>query len=519
MAGQATLAELIKDVARQQGDKAAIIFQDQPISYAQLDALVERAADGLAARGVVPGDRVALMVPNIPPFVVAYYAIARLGAIVVPLNLLYKAEEIAYVLNDSEAKALIVFEGFYPHAAEAVRQAPSVEQVVVVGQGAAPEGTTPWAALVDGSALARQPTTVYPDDVAVICYTSGTTGRSKGAMLTHHNLIANCEQCETIEDFRLTGDDRILLVLPLFHIFGMNVGMTRGLRVGATLILVVRFEPLPVLEQIQKHRATLFLGAPPMYVAWVNTPQLGDYDLSSLRHVVSGAAALPVQVLTRFKEVTGLEIMEGYGLTEVSPVAHGNFAGHKGIKPGTIGVPIPGMECRLVDDQDHDVGPGQEGEIILRGANVMAGYWRKPAETAEAMRGGWFHTGDVATVDEDGYYAIIDRKKDMINAGGFKVWPREVEEVLFRHPAVREAAVVPMPDEYAGERPLAYVALKEGQQATADELIGYCKERLASFKAPVRVEFRPDLPKLPTGKVLRRVLRDEARQLTAVPGN
>jgi len=292
--------------------------------------------------------------------------------------------------------------------------------------------------------------------------------------------------------------------------------MNAGLRGGSSLILIVRFEPLPVLEQIQRHRATVFLGAPPMYVAWVNTPQLGDYDLSSLRMVVSGAAALPVQVLRRFEEVTGVQIMEGYGLTETSPVSHGNFAAPKGIRPGTIGWPVPGMECRLVDDQDNEVGPGQEGEIVLRGENVMAGYWRKPAETAEAMRGGWFHTGDIATVDEDGYYAIVDRKKDMINAGGFKVWPREVEEVLYKHPAVQEAAVVPMPDSYAGERPLAYVALKQGQNATAEELVEYCRANLASFKAPARVEFRDELPKLPTGKVLRRILREDARQLAPV---
>ena len=519
MAGQTTLAELIEDVAREDGERTAIIFQDQPISYAQLDALVERAADGLAARGVAQGDRVALLLPNIPPFIVAYYAVARLGAIAVPLNLLYKADEIAYVLNDSEAKALIAFEGFYAQAAEAVKRAPSVEQVVVVGQGDAstcPEGTTAWSALVDGSAPKRRAATVRPEDVAVVCYTSGTTGRSKGAMLTHRNFIANCEQCDQAKGFAFGESDRILLVLPLFHIFAMNVGMNAGLRGGSTLILIVRFEPLPVLEQIQRHRATIFLGAPPMYVAWVNTPQLGDYDLSSLRMVVSGAAALPVQILRRFEEVTGVQIMEGYGLTETSPVSHGNFAAPKGSRPGTIGWPIPGMECRLVDDQDNDVGPGQEGEIVLRGENVMAGYWRKPAETAEAMRGGWFHTGDIATVDEEGYYAIVDRKKDMINAGGFKVWPREVEEVLFRHPAVREAAVVPMPDEYVGERPLAYVALKEGQEATGEELIAYCRERLASFKAPARVEFRPELPKLPTGKVLRRVLREEARQVGGV---
>lgn len=514
MQQSATLAELISNVATSDPGRAAIVFQDQPISYGQLDTLVARAADALSARGVSPGDRVALLLPNIPQFVVAYYAVVRLGAIVVPLNLLYKAEEVAYILNDSGAKALIVFEAFFGEARAALDVAPGVELVVFTGQGAAPEGTVSWADLVSGSATPRPSHTVQPSDVAVICYTSGTTGRSKGAMLTHRNFIANCEQIGQIERHSVRPDDRLLLVLPLFHIYAMNVGMNAALRAGATIILMTRFEPVPVLEAIQRHRCTIFLGAPPMYVAWVNLPTLETYDLSSLRVVNSGAAPLPGQVLERFAHVTGVNIMEGYGLTETSPVTHGNFAGPV-VKPGTIGPVIPGVECRLVDEQDQDVPPGAEGEIVVRGENVMLGYWQRPEETAEALRGGWFHTGDIATVDEDGYYTIVDRKKDMINAGGFKVWPREVEEILFRHPAVREAAVVPYPDPYAGERPLAFIALKEGQQATAGDLIAYCRERLATFKAPDRVEFRDELPKLPTGKVLRRVLREEAQRLPA----
>lgn len=510
----ATLAELISDVATSDPDRSAIVFQDQPISYGQLDALVERAANSLAARGVGPGDRVALLLPNLPQFVVAYYAVVRLGAIVVPLNLLYKAGEIAYILNDSGAKALIVFEAFFVEARAALDVAPTVGLVVFAGQSAAPEGTVSWTDLVSASATPRYSHTVQPSDVAVICYTSGTTGRSKGAMLTHRNFIANCEQIGQIERHTVRPDDRLLLVLPLFHIFAMNVGMNAALRAGATIVLMTRFEPIPVLEALQRHRCTIFLGAPPMYVAWVNLPNLETYDLSSLRVVNSGAAPLPGQVLERFAHLTGVNIMEGYGLTETSPVTHGNFAGPT-VKPGTIGPVIPGVECRLVDERDQDVPPGAEGEIVVRGENVMPGYWQRPEESAEALRGGWFHTGDIATVDQDGYYTIVDRKKDMINAGGFKVWPREVEEVLFRHPAVREAAVVPYPDPYAGERPLAFIALKDGQQATAGELIAYCRERLATFKAPDRVEFRAELPKLPTGKVLRRILREEALRLPA----
>jgi long-chain acyl-CoA synthetase len=514
-ASPATLAEIVRDVARRDGARPAIIFQDNPISYADLDAAIERAANGLAARGIAHGDRVAILLPNIPQFVIAYYAVQRIGAVVVPINVLYKAEEIAYVLNDSEAKALIIHELFYPGAADALPNAPSVTDVVFVGAGEAPEGTTPWGTLTDGSAPERAPVSVAPQDLATICYTSGTTGRSKGAMLTHRNFIANCEQCERLSSFRVRAGDRAVVVIPLFHIYAMNVGMTASLRVGATMILIPRFEPGPVLEQMQKHRATMFYGAPPIFVSWVNYPDLERYDLSSLRVAGSGAAALPVQVLEGFRARTGLEISEGYGLTEAAPVSHTNAAGPAN-KPGTIGPVIPGVEARLVDDEDHDVPPGAEGEILLRGDNIMIGYWRNPEATAEALRGGWFHTGDIATVDADGYYTIVDRKKDMINAGGFKVWPREVEEVLYRHPAVQEAAVVPMPDAYSGEKPVAFVALKSGQSATADELTEYCRARLATFKVPHQFAFRDELPKLPTGKVLRRVLRDDAKHLATV---
>jgi long-chain acyl-CoA synthetase len=511
----ATLADLVSDVAQRNGTKPALIFADLPISYADLNTRIERAANGLAARGVAQRDRVALLVPNIPEFIVAYYAILRCGAIVVPINVLYKAEEIAYVLQDSEAKAFILFAGFAPQGIAGAEKAPSVTKVIVAGE-VAPAGTTPWGALTDASTPERSPVKVLPGDVATICYTSGTTGRSKGAMLTHRNFIANCEQLDRTERGGAKDSDVLLLVLPLFHIYAMNCAMNSYLRAGATIVLVRRFDALPVLEQLQKHRCNLFHGAPPMYVTWVNTPTLGDYDLSSMRAAFSGAAPLPIQVLDRFHAVTGVEIVEGYGLTEASPVTHSNCVVAVS-KPGTVGPPIPGVEARLVDEEDRDVAPGAPGEIVCRGENITIGYWRNPTATAESLRNGWFHTGDIATIDEDGYYRIVDRKKDMINSGGFKIWPREVEEVLFRHPAVREAAVVAMPDAYWGERPMAYIVLKEDQTATQEGLIAYCKEHLASYKAPCLVKFRDELPKLPTGKVLRRALREEARQLTLTP--
>jgi long-chain acyl-CoA synthetase len=507
----ATLDELVRDVAQRDGAKPALIFADQPISYADLDIRIERAANGLALCGIVPGDRVALLVPNIPEVVIAYYAVLRCGAIVVPINVLYRAEEIAYILQDSEAKAFILYAGFAAQGIGGAAKAPSVSQVIVVGD-AALEGTTSWESLTDASSPQRTPVRVSPSDIATICYTSGTTGRSKGAMLTHRNFIANCERLDQTERGCAKCSDVLLLVLPLFHIYAMNCAMNAFLRAGATIVLMRRFDPLKVLEQIQKHRCNLFHGAPPMYIAWVNTPTLGDYDLSSMRVAYSGAAPLPTQVLDRFRTVTGVEIVEGYGLTEASPVTHSNCAVTV-TKAGTVGRPIPGVEVRLVDEEDRDVAPRAPGEIICRGENITIGYWRKPEATAEALRDGWFRAGDIATTDEDGYYRIVDRKKDMIDAGGSKVWPREVEEVLFRHPAVREAAVVAMPDTYLGERPMAYIALKEGESATGEALIAYCKEHLATFKVPCLIKFRGELPKLPTGKVLRRVLRDEARQL------
>ncbi len=510
-----TLADLVRDVARVQPDKTAILFGDDKVSYQTLEGLIERAADALYARGVRKGDRVAVMLPNIPHFVIAYYAIARLGAIVVPLNVLYKAHEIGYILRDSGATTTIVFELFYPQAVLALEDIRGVANVIVVAQGEAPAGTIPWRItppLIEGDAPARESVAVEPGDVAVICYTSGTTGKSKGAMLTHRNFIANLEQINRMQNLEIRADDVLLLVLPLFHIFAMNVGMNSVFRMGGAMDLVVRFEAAPVLAEIQKNRCSIFLGAPPMFVAWVNLPELGDYDLSSLRIVNSGAAALPIYVLERFKDITGIGIQEGYGLTECAPTTHSNSAAPR-VKPGTVGMPIPGVESRVVDEYDRDVPAGQEGEIVVRGENVMAGYWHKPKETEEALRGGWFHTGDIATVDDEGYYTIVDRKKDMINSGGFKVWPREVEEMLYRHPAVADAAVVATFDPYAGERPMAYIVLKPGQTATEEDIIAYSRANLATFKAPSKVEFRTELPKLLTGKVLRRALREAAHPI------
>jgi len=509
-----TLADLVATVARSAPERPALVLGDETMTYGALDRDIARAAGGLAALGVAHGDRVALLLPNGPEFVVACCAAMRLGAIVVPINPLYRGEEIAYLLADSGAIALVAHAAFAEEVAAARPHAPALRHHIVVG-GDAPTGALAWAALRD-LAVGRPPVAVVPEDVAVICYTSGTTGRPKGAMLTHRNLVAVHRGCDQMARLGYIADDRVLCPLPLFHIYGLNIGLAYTLARGATLYLTGRFDAREALDLLAAARITVFLGVPPMYVAFTALPDLGTYDLTALRVCGSGAAPLPVAVLERFEAATGVAIGEGYGLTETAPLAIGNAAGPVN-KPGTVGVPYPGVALRLADDADHDVPPGTEGEVLIQGECVFGGYWGRPEATAEALRGGWFHTGDIGVLDADGYLTIVDRQKDMINNGGLKVWPREVEEVLYRHPAVREAAVVALPDPYAGERPLAFVALRAGQAATAEELIAHVMAHLAKFKAPVRVEFRDDLPKLLSGKVLRRVLRDEARALGPVP--
>jgi acyl-CoA synthetase (AMP-forming)/AMP-acid ligase II len=510
----ATLADLVATVARVDLDRPALVMDGGTVAYGTLARDIVRAAGGLAALGVAHGDRVALLLPNGPEFVVAFCATMRLGAIVVPVNTAYRGEEIAYLLADSGALALVSHAAFAEGVAAALPDAPALRHRIVVG-GDIPPGTHAWADLLERAGTCPA-VLVAPEDVAVICYTSGTTGRAKGAMLTHRNLVAAQRGWDGVPHLRLRAEDRVLCPLPLFHIYGLNFGMAHALACGATLYLTGRFNPQEALDLVARARITVFLGAPPMYVAFAALPDLGTYDLAALRVCGSGAAPLPVAVLERFRTATGVTIMEGYGLTETAPIGAVNAAGPV-VKPGTVGPPFPGVALRLVDERDCDVPPGAEGEVLIQGDCVFAGYWQRPEATAEALRGGWFHTGDIATVDADGYYTLVDRKKDMINNGGLKVWPREVEEVLYRHPAVREAAVVPLPDPYAGERPMAFVTLRAGQQSTEADLIAYVGEHLAKFKVPVRIEFRDELPKLPTGKVLRRVLRDEAQAFAPRP--
>jgi long-chain acyl-CoA synthetase len=494
-------------------DKAAIIFRDQTTSYAELNRRSNQIANALIGLGIRPGDRVALYIHNLPLYIEAYFGILKAGASIVPLNVLYKPGELEYIFNDSGAKAILTFGPFAQAALVAQANAPTMKSVIAASPEPLP-GTLSWRETF-GTAAEQDPGTLAGEqDIAVICYTSGTTGRPKGAMLSHGNLLANCQQCSMVPNIAPQSDDIVWLALPLFHIYGMNVGMNLYFMTGATIALIERFEPASSLEVIQKHRCTVLYGAPPMFVAWANMPNLRDYDLSSVRYVASGAAALPVRVLETFQSVSGVPISEGYGLTEASPVVTTNAAGSV-VKPGTVGPALPGVEVKIVDEADNELPRGKLGELICRGPNVMQGYWNKPEATAETLRNGWLHTGDLATEDEDGYFTIVDRLKDMIVVSGFNVYPREVEEILFTHPAIADAAVVQYPDAYQGESVMAFVVLKAGQTATEQEIIEYCRSQIAVFKCPRKVVFKDELPKNMTGKVLRRELREEAKALAS----
>jgi long-chain acyl-CoA synthetase len=506
-----TLAELVSDVARADPGRVALIFDDRSYSYAELDARIEPAANALAARGVRRGDRVAVMLQNSLEFVEVYYGALRLGAIVVPVNAMYKHHEVEHILRDSEPRAAVIDATLWPQAAEAFAAVP-VETVALAGEPApAPRGTLAWSELVR-AAPRRTPGPVDQDDVAVIIYTSGTTGKPKGAMHSHHTLLMNCRQSSAMRRRKFTAADRALTPLPLAHLYAMQSGLNGMFRVGGSLVLMRRFDATGMLASVTRHRATFMTGAPPMFIRWMAMPELRTFDLSSLRIVTCGAAPLAATVLHEFKAATGVAISESYGLTEAGPTTHSNSNGPVD-KIGSVGPPAPEVESRLIGPDGEDAAPGQAGEIAVRSPSLMLGYWRNPRATADAIRDGWLYTGDVATVDSDGYYTIVDRLKDMISAGGYKIWPREIEDMLATHPGVSEVAVVGMPDADLGERPAAFVVARSGAALTSDDLSAFAKANLAVYKLPARIEIVDDLPRLTTGKVLRRDLRERARRL------
>jgi long-chain acyl-CoA synthetase len=505
------LATILTESVAAHPDKPMLHFGPLTLSYADVDTMSGRVAAGLRALGLGPGDTVALQLPNVPEFVFGYFGALKAGVTLVPLNPLLKAPEVAYHLADSGSRVLITLDAFAEEAAKGAAEAGDVRVYVVPTPGAASTGTLPGGATAfdelyrDGDADTAQ---LSPDATAVIIYTSGTTGRPKGAELTHFQMFMAATVAA--ETFAYRDDDVTLAVLPLFHVFGLSSIMNSAIRAGATLVLVPRFEVGAVLDAIERHGVTVFGGVPTMYVALQHADLTGR-DVSRLRVCVSGGAAIPGEVLRGFESAFhGAPVLEGYGLSETCALATFNRSADDR-KVLSIGKRMWGVEMRVVDRDDRELPRGSEhvGELVIRGHNVMKGYLGKPDATAEAMRGGWFHTGDLGYQDEDGFFFIVDRKKDLVIRGGFNVYPREIEEVLHEHPAVLEAAVVGRPDERLGEEVVAYIALRRGTSADPEEVVAFCKERLAAYKYPREVVVLDDLPKGPSGKVLKTELRGQ----------
>ena len=487
------LASILTDSAERVPDSPAIRLGEVELTYAELDERSARLATLLGEKGLKAGDRVGVMLPNVPEFPVAYYGVLRAGGVVVPMNVLLKEREIAFYLEDSGAKLLLAWHGF---AEEARAGAATAGTELIEVEPAA------FAALLAEHEPAPGLTDTAEDDTAVILYTSGTTGKPKGAELTHANLARNAE-VSSRTTCEIGDGDVVLGALPLFHSFGQTVAMNASLSVGACLTLVPKFDPGEALATMQRDGVTHFYGVPTMYGALLHHPERDEFDTSSLRNCITGGASMPVEVLRGFEEAFGAVVLEGYGLSETSPVACSNHPDSER-KAGSIGTPIEGVEMQLFDEGDNPVPQGEVGEVVIRGHNIMKGYWQRPDATAEAMRGGWFHSGDMARIDEDGYFYIVDRKKDLIIRGGYNVYPREVEEVLYEHPKIREAAVVGVPHDEWGEEIGAAIVLHDGEELAPEEVSAYVKERIAAYKYPRVVWFIDELPKGPTGKILKR---------------
>jgi long-chain acyl-CoA synthetase len=506
------LATMLRESAVAHPDKPVALYDGGRMSYAELDALSDRFAAGLRASGLDRGDRIGLQLPNIPQFLIAYFGMLKAGCVAVPLNVLLKAPELAYCLGDSQARALLTWAGVAGEAVKGANQA-AVPAVYVVGTPGVPESPVGrrFEELLAVEPEAPPMAQTDPGDTAVIVYTSGTTGTPKGAELTHFQLFMNADTPGRV--FGIRDDDIVMVALPLFHVFGLSSQLNCCVRFGATMSLVPRFDATKALEVIQRDGVTIFEGVPTMYVAVLRHPKLGEYDTSTLRIGISGGAPIPAEVLDAFEEKLGIVILEGYGLTETASTTTFNVSAEER-KIYSVGKPIWGVEVQIWDDQNRPLPPGPEhvGELVIRGVNTMRGYFRKPEATAEAFSGGWFHSGDLGYVDQDGFYFIVDRKKDLIIRGGYNVYPREVEEVLYTHPDVANAAVIGVPDDRVGEEIKAFVQPKSGSAATEAEIIEYVKARLAAYKYPRMVEFRDDLPIGPTGKVLKKELKASAGQ-------
>ncbi len=511
------LATVLETTAREKPANIALVLGNTRLTYAETNGAANQVANGLAAAGIGAGDRVMLHCPNLPYFPIVYFGILKTGASVIPANVLLKRDEIAYLLNDSGAKAYLCFEGTEElplgqegwAAFDAAAKCEHFWMITADPRAPSPiEGTQTLGMLMSPQPPTFDTVQRASDDEAVALYTSGTTGRPKGAQLTHSNILMNA--MVTAELMRTESEEVMLVTLPLFHVFGQVVQMIVGFRGGSTLVLVPRFDPEAVLALMERENVTMFAGVPTMYWALLNYPDADKFDLKkiagNLKLAGSGGASLPLEVLRAFEEKYQVPILEGYGLSETSPVVTFNHL-DKERKPGSVGTPVWGVEVRVVDADDKPVAAGEPGEVLVRGHCVMSGYLNNPEATAEAFRGGWFHTGDIGQLDEDGYLYIVDRVKDMIIRGGFNVYPREIEEVLMTHPAVSLTAVVGVPDDEYGEEIKAYIVVKEGETIVPEDLIAWSKEHMAAYKYPRQVELRDALPMNATGKVLKKELR------------
>jgi len=532
------LDQLLRETATKSPNAVATIFYGAKMTYREIDEGATAFAGALARLDVEMGDRVGILLPNSPPFVIAYYGILRRGAIAVPLNPLLSPYELRHTLQDCGAIALVTTDPLLPKAAEAVHETPVRHLIVaspaayvpllmrpIVKAKARPKGAVRIPPGVQGHSFeallregAKPPKVEFDphEQVAVFQYTGGTTGLPKAAMLTHFNLVANVYQTDAWTYGLQKGAEVFLCVLPFFHSYGMTVGMNLAIVKAAAMLLLPKFDPVETAKAIQQYKATLFPGVSSMYAAVAHYAQRGNMDISSIKVCVSGGGPLPREVHDRFVAATGAKLVEGYGLTEASPVTHCNPIWHGENRIGSIGLPFPDTDCKIVDLETgtKELPPCEPGELVIKGPQVMKGYFNRPEETAQALRDGWLYTGDIAVMDEDGYFRIVDRKKDLIIVSGFNVYPREVEEVLYQYPKVYEAAVVGVKHPLRGEMVKAFVVLKEGEKATEAELIAFCRERLASYKVPREIEFVKELPKSAVGKILRRELkaREEAKQ-------
>ena len=533
------LPEFLEQTAERYPDRMALVFQGYRIAFRQLNEMVDRFAAGLHAFGIGRGDSVAILLPNTIPCVAAYFGILKLGAVAVMNNPLYSDRELEHQFNDSGARALITLD-LLANRMVALRPKTGIREIVYTTLGdylpfpknllfplvakkrklaadvAPAENLHRWKSLLAAAAPPPPQVALTFDDIAMYQYTGGTTGISKGVMLTHGNLSKQVQQLKAWFPGFDAGGETMLGALPFFHVFGLSTAMNLAIYMGWGNILVPKPQPQQLLEAIRKYRPTFAPLVPTMYIGILNHPDVAKTDLTSIKGCFSGSAPLPVEVIGEFEKKTGAIIVEGYGLTETTPVTHVNpFRGQR--KVGSIGVPIPDTDCRIVDINDGvtDLPVGETGELLIKGPQVMRGYWNRPEETAEALSDGWLHTGDIAKMDPDGYFYIVDRKKDMIISGGFNVYPRDIEEVFFEHPKVMEATAIGIPHPTRGEQVKVFVVLKTGETASAEELLAFCQNKLARYKWPTSIEFRDDLPKTNVGKILKKALRAEALKSAA----